>query len=111
MGVTTVLSKAINESREEEVQLNSDKILFHKKGENVNEEEERDIDDILLIYKYMIYKTRLRENLERMPTVRFGVVTIILELIKYVTFKKAEGKSSYRIESYIKSLRKEIGWD
>ena len=110
-GVIAVLSNVINENREEEVQLNSDKILFHVKGENVNEEEERDIDDILLIYKYMIYKTRFRENLERMPTVRFGVVTIILELIKYVNFKKVEGKSSHRIESYIKSLRKEINWD
>ena len=59
----------------------------------------------------MTYKTRFRENLERMPTVRFGVVTIILELIKYVNFKKVEGKSSHRIDSYIKSLRREINWD
>ena len=108
-GIREAIFRQINEDRDNEIQANGDTTLFHAGMEELSAGERRDVDDILLIYKHVVYRTRFRDN-NRMPTVKFGIISLIIELLKHANLSKIEGTSTGNIDKYIVGLKREINW-
>ena len=91
--------------------IDIDTVLFHVHDENVQNDVQRDIDDLLLIYKHVIYRVRFRDNTDRIPRVRQILILIIFELQQLEFTRCKDGESIMGIQMYITSLRRGINWD
>ena len=68
------------------------------------DELQKDLTDILLIVKHVIYRLRFRENLNVMPVVKAVIIEVILELEKF------DRISDSTLQEYIDILRQQIRW-
>ena len=70
-----------------------------------------EINDVLLVTKHIVYRVRFRENVDRFPTIRMMVLTLIIELQKLVPAKRRVNKRTCGLVDIIKPLRIEMNWD
>ena len=103
-GVIDHVARMINQGMENEIDLTSDVVLFHVKPEGISNELQKDLTDILLIVKHVIYRLRFRENLNVMPVVKAVIIEVILELEKF------DRISDSTLQEYIDILRQQIRW-
>ena len=86
-------------------------ILYHVYESDASVDDRRDMDDLLMILKHLIWRLRFRENQERYPTPKQVIVTIIIELEHLLKCKDKMGVRSYEIFNMISILRSEINWN
>ena len=70
-----------------------------------------EINDVLLVTKHIVYRVRFRENVDRFPTIRMMVLTLIIELQKLVPAKRRVDERTCGHVDIIKLLRIEMNWD
>ena len=85
--------------------------MFHKITGCENEDLKCEINDVLLVTKHIVYRVRFRENVDRFPTIRMMVLTLIIELQKLVPAKRRVNKRTCGLVDIIKLLRIEMNWD
>ena len=71
----------------------------------------RDVTDMLMVAKHVIYRVRFRENIARRPTIRMLVLTCIIELQKLILSRMRMGEDVIGLNEIICQLRMDIGWD
>ena len=110
-GSLQAIKDAVNSLLEDEIDMTSDLVLFHKVPATVPPNQRRDIIDLLLIFKHIIYRTRFRENQNRRPTVKLIIISIILEMEKLVLIKNRQCQTADNLICYIQELRNSINWN
>ena len=96
------ISRMINRGEENNVDLSCDVVLFHVKPEGISDGKQRDLIDILMIVKHVIYRIRFRENVNVFPTTKAVVIDIILEMEKFDRICESD------MQQYIWDLRGQI---
>ena len=99
-----------NRPRDEWIKIDLNMMLFHH-FVNIDNCNKRDINDMLMVAKHVLYRIRFRENVERRPTVRMLILICIIELQKLVLSRTKIGTDVIGLKEYICELRKEIHWD
>ena len=72
--------------------------------------EKKNIIDVIMIFKHIIYKLRFRENTVRFPTVKLVLISMILELHKLISLKNKNGEMTDILETVTSKLKQEINW-
>ena len=98
------ISRMINRGEENNVDLSCDVVLFHVKPEGISDGKQRDLIDILMIVKHVIYRIRFRENVNVFPTTKAVIIDIILEMEKFDRICESD------MQQYIWDLRGQINW-
>ena len=110
-GILNVVERVINSLGNLNISFNLDSVLFHKITGCENEDLKCEINDVLLVTKHIVYRVRFRENVDRFPTIRMMVLTLIIELQKLVPAKRRVNKRTCGLVDIIKLLRIEMNWD
>ena len=103
-GVLQKISSMISREEDTNVDLTCDAVLFHVKPEVISDEKQRDLTDILLIVKHVVYRVRFRENVTAFPTVKAIIIDIIIELERFNRICESD------LTEYILDLRHQINW-
>ena len=103
-GVLQKISSMISREEDTNVDLTCDVVLFHVKPEVISDEKQRDLTDILLIVKHVVYRVRFRENVTAFPTVKAIIIDIIIELERFNRICESD------LTEYILDLRHQINW-
>ena len=98
------------ESLDIDIELTVDAVLFHKLPDNLSRKEKEDIIDILMIFKHVTYRIRFRENIDRRPTPKLILISMILEMQKLTTLKNRNCEDTEMLTRMISCLRQEINW-
>ena len=104
-GVLRNISRMINLYTEIDVNLTRDVVLFHVKPGEITNELQRDLTDILMIVKHVLYRSRFDEEIVRLPTAKGMTIIVISELTKFERISEAP------IQGYIDDLRRIINWN
>ena len=104
------LELAIKGGRSQETKLTENMVLFHVYESDASTTERRDIDDLLIIFKHVLWRLRFRENTERFPTARQVIVTLIIEMENLLKCREKVGEGNFGILEMILSLKREINW-
>ena len=110
-GILNVIERVSNSHGNLNISFNLDSVLFHKITGCENEDLKCEINDVLLVTKHIVYRVRFRENVDRFPTIRMMVLTLIIELQKLVPAKRRVNKRTCGLVDIIKLLRIEMNWD
>ena len=106
-----LIKDAVNSLLDDEIDMTSDLVLFHKVPATVLPQQRQDIIDLLLIYKHVIYRTRFRQNQNRQPTTKLIIISIILELEKFILLKNRQCLTAENLICYMNELRNAINWN
>ena len=106
-----IIKDAVNSLLNDEIDMTSDLVLFHKVPATVQPQQRQDIIDLLLIYKHVIYRTRFRQNQNRQPTTKLITISIILELEKHILLKNRQCLTAENLICYMHDLRNAINWN
>ena len=104
-GVLRNISQMINQYTAVDVRLTRDVVLFHVKPGEITESLQRDLTDILMIFKHVLYRSRFDQEIVNLPTAKGMTITVILELTKFERISEAP------INDYITDLRRIINWN
>ena len=104
-GVLRNISQMINQYTEVDVRLTRDVVLFHVKPGEITDSLQRDLTDILMIFKHVLYRSRFDQEIVNLPTAKGMTITVILELTKFERISEAP------INDYITDLRRIINWN
>ena len=110
-GIINVFETCLNRNRpdDENIKIDLNMMFFHHFPDRVNCNK-RDIIDMLMIAKHVVYRVRFRENIERRPTNRMLILTCIIELQKLVPCRLRMGTDVVGLNEVITELRREIHW-
>ena len=103
-GVLQKISMMINREEANNFDLSCDVVLFHVKPEGISDEKQKDLTDILMIVKHVIYRIRFRENVNVFPTTKAVIIDIIMEMEKFDRICESD------MQKYIWDLRDQINW-
>ena len=62
-------------------------VMFQKLPTWYNQMMSKDITNIVMITKHVLYRLRFRENLQRYPTLKLVTINVALELEKVVSIR------------------------
>ena len=112
--------RAINEAGAEVLQgpqspypliLNKYHVMFHKIPRQVPRAQMRDIDDILIILKHVIYRMRMRDSPERRPTRRAVAMRFLDEFDKHIRVMEHNGKPTQFLKRINEIISNLAGWN
>ena len=104
------LELAIKGERTMDTKLTENMVMFHVYESDASESGRRDIDDLLIIFKHVLWRLRFRENTNRFPKAKLVIVTLIIELEYLLKCRQIMGAETFGVLDMIKTLRREINW-
>ena len=110
-GMLVIIERVINRQRGLNIVFDLDTVLFHKITGCEDEDLRCEINDVLLVTKHIVYRVRFRENVDRYPTIKMMMLTLIIELQKLVPAKRRVNKRTCGLTDIIQQLRIEMQWD
>ena len=90
--------------------MNKYQVLFHKIPRQVSRAHMRDIDDILMIVKHVLYRMRMREDSDRRPTRRGVAMRFLIEYEKHIKVMEYNGKPTQFLKKINEILSNIAGW-
>ena len=90
--------------------MNKYQVLFHKIPRQVSRAHMRDIDDILMIVKHVLYRMRMREDSNRRPTRRGVAMRFLIEYEKHIKVMEYNGKPTQFLKKTNEILCNIAGW-
>ena len=109
-GVLQKLEASLTNTLDDDIPLSIDAVLFHHLPNSLSKQEKKNIMDVIMIFKHIIYKLRFRENTVRFPTVKLVLISMILELHKLISLKNKNGEMTDILELVTSKLKQEINW-
>ena len=110
-GMLVIIERVINRQRGLNIVFDLNTVLFHKITGCEDEDLRCEINDVLLVTKHIVYRVRFRENVDRYPTIKMMMLTLIIELQKLVPAKRRVNKRTCGLTDIIQQLRIEMRWD
>ena len=109
-GVLQKLATCINHVTDDDIDLTLDAVLFHHFPNCRDKQVKSTLIDVMMITKHVLYRLRFRENIDRHPTVKLVIITVIIEIQKYILLKTRNGDDTEMLKSINLKLRQEINW-
>ena len=109
-GVLQKLATCISHVNDDDIDLTLDAVLFHHLPNCRDKQVKSTLTDVLMIIKHVIYRLCFRENIDRHPTVKLVIITVILEIQKYILLRTRNGNDTEMLKSINLKLRQEIKW-
>ena len=87
-----------------------DQAMFNHPPDGLNDQERRDLVDIIMVTKHVLYRLKFRENMNRVPSTRLVTTITCIELEKASVVRDFLGKASSTFTSFIGMLKEQVGF-
>ena len=91
-------------------QLNRDNVLYNHPPQHLKDEEMKDLIDIIILIKHILYRLRFRDDIDNRPSVRRVLVILAIELNKANSVRNYLNKNSAVFPVIIEMIRQEAGF-
>ena len=92
------------------IEIGYDQAMFNHPPDGLNDQEKRDLVDILMVTKHVLYRLKFRENMNRVPSTRLVTTIMCIELEKASTVRDFLGKASLTFTRFIEMLKEQVGF-
>ena len=86
------------------IAIGYDQAKFNHPPDGLNDQEMRDLIDIIMVTKHVLYRLKFRENIERVPSTRLVAMITCIELQKVSAVRDFLGKALFTFISFIEML-------
>ena len=84
--------------------------MFQQLPHSLNQLLAKDLTEISMIVKYVLFRLRFRENIQGFPTLRLVTINDAMELHKVISIRQGQGLWSLGIEKMSESLKNIVGF-
>ena len=103
------MSQPYNYSEAFPVDLNMDRVIFHKFPDNLPKTASNDLNDLILMGKHTLYRFKFGVNSDRHPSLRLTMITLALDLESLTEVRKINGKTFPDMKKIIDELKRLVG--
>ena len=87
-----------------------DNVLFNHPPQHLRDQEIKDLIDIIMLIKHILYRLRFRDDIDNRPSVRRVLVILAIELNKANSVRNYLNKNSAVFSIITEMIRQEAGF-
>jgi hypothetical protein len=90
--------------------LTEDNILFNHPPPGIGAALTKDIIDIIMLVKHVLYRLKFRTNLQLLPTTRLVTITAAMDLEKAISVRSYLNKDAVMMAIFLDKLKTRVGF-
>ena len=92
------------------IEIASNQVMFNHPPAGLTDQEKRDVVDIIMIVKHVLYRLKFREDPNRLPSPRLALIVTAMETEKALMVRSYLGKPTRLVSTFMEAVKTHVGF-
>ena len=84
--------------------------MFNHPPAGLTDQEKRDVVDIIMVVKHVLYRLKFRDDLNRIPSTRLVLTMSAMEVDKALMVRSYLGKPTNLLSTFMQMIKSHVGF-
>ena len=92
------------------IEITRNQVMFNHPPAGLTDQEKRDVVDIIMVVKHVLYRLKFRDDLNRLPSPRLVLTISAMEIDKALMVRSYLGKPTNLLSTFMQMIKSHVGF-
>ena len=92
------------------IEISRNQVMFNHPPAGLTDQEKRDVVDIIMVVKHVLYRLKFRDDLNRIPSTRLVLTISAMEVDKALMVRSYLGKPTNLLSTFMQMIKSHVGF-